>query len=77
VYVKTAETGQGVFEMEFAQSAAERQQLMPVVEWIESLPVKVDPRIPQPRPSVLASIPGRADLRVITTSIPAFLTKAS
>jgi len=50
---------------------------MPVVEWIESLPVKVDPRIPQPRPSVLASIPGRADLRVITTSIPAFLTKAS
>jgi chromosome partitioning protein len=77
VYLKTAETGVGVFEMEFAQSAAERQQLMPVVEWIESLPVKVDPRIPQPRPSVLGSIPGRADLRVITTSIPAFLTKAS
>jgi len=76
VYLKSAETGTGVFEMEFAQSAAERQQLTPIVEWIEAQQVKVDPRIPQPRPSVLASIPGR-DLRVVTKSIPAFLTKAS
>ena len=77
VYLKSAETGLGVFEMEFAQSAAERQQLMPIAEWIETLPVKVDPRIPQPRPSVLASIPGRGALSVVTKSIPAFLTKAS
>lgn len=77
VYLKSAETGLGVFEMEFAQSAAERQQLMPLAEWIETLPVAVDPRIPQPRPSVLASIPGRGELRVVTKSIPAFLTKAS
>ena len=63
--------------MEFAQSAAERQQLMPIVEWIEAPQLSVDPKIPQPRPSVLASIPGRTDLRVVTKSIPAFLTKAS
>jgi len=77
VYLKSAETGIGVFEMEFAQSAAERQQLMPIVEWIESPQIKLDPRVPQPRPSILASIPGRNDLRVVTKSIPAFLTKAS
>ena len=77
VYLKSAETGMGVFEMEFAQSAAERQQLMPILEWIEVPQVKVDPRIPQPRPSVLASIPGRGALSVVTKSIPAFLTKAS
>jgi hypothetical protein len=49
---------------------------MPIVEWIETPQIKVDPKIPQARPSVLASIPGR-DLRVVTSSIPAFLTKAS
>jgi hypothetical protein len=62
--------------MEFAQSAAERQQLMPIVEWMETPQIRLDPKIPQPRPSVLASLPGR-DLRVVTSSIPAFLTKAS
>src|SRR3954471_4684877 len=77
VYLKSAETGVGVFEMEFAQSAAERQQLMPIIEWVETPQIKLDPRIAQPRPSILASIPGRNDLRVVTKSIPAFLTKAS
>src|SRR3954471_9774973 len=67
VYLKSAETGTGVFEMEFAQSAAERQQLAPIVDWMEAPQVKVDPRIPQARPSILASIPGR-DLRVVTKS---------
>jgi len=77
VYLKSAETGVGVFEMEFAQSAAERQQLMPIVEWMESPQIRLDPKLAQPRPSVLAAIPGRNDLRVVTSSIPAFLTKAS
>ena len=76
VYLKSAETGIGVFEMEFAQSAAERQQLMPIVEWMETPQIRLEPKILQPRPSVLASVPGR-DLRVVTSSIPAFLTKAS
>ena len=63
--------------MDFAQSAAERQQLMPIVEWMESPQIRLDPKLAQPRPSVLAAIPGRNDLRVVTSSIPAFLTKAS
>ena len=77
VYLKSAETGVGVFEMEFAQSAAERQQLMPIVEWIETPQIKLEPKLPQARPSMLASIPGRGALSVVTKSIPAFLTKAS
>jgi chromosome partitioning protein len=77
LYVKSAEAGMGVFEMEFAQSAAERQQLLPLAEWIEAPQTRVDPRVPQPRPSMLASMPNRTELRVVTKSIPAFLTKAS
>jgi chromosome partitioning protein len=76
-YVKSAESGIGVFEMEFAQSASERQQYMPVIEWIESGPMKIEPA-PQVRPSLIASIPGRGDLRVVgTKSIPGFLSKSS
>jgi len=76
-YVKSAETGMGVFEMDFAQSAPERQQLMPIAEWVEVPQVRVDPKIPAPRPSILATLPGRNDLRVVgsTKSIPAFLVK--
>lgn len=75
-YVKSAETGIGIFEMDFAQSAAERQQFMPLVEWIEGPEIRLDPKV-QPRPSFVASIPGRSELRVVSKSIPAFLTKAS
>ncbi len=49
---------------------------MPIVEWMETPQIRLEPKILQPRPSVLASVPGR-DLRVVTSSIPAFLTKAS
>jgi len=77
MYVKSAESGMGVFEMEFAHSAAERQQLMPIAEWIEAPQAQADTRIPAPRPSILASLPGRNDLRVVGSakSIPAFLVK--
>jgi chromosome partitioning protein len=34
VYVKAAETGIGIFEMEPHQTLAERRQLMPLVEWV-------------------------------------------
>src|SRR5262245_15671517 len=34
VYVRAAETGVGVFEMEAAEAGAERAELMPIVEWI-------------------------------------------
>lgn len=35
VYVDAAETGTGIFEMELAASAAEREQFMPIVEWVD------------------------------------------
>lgn len=34
-FVKAAETGVGIFEMDAAASAAEREQFMPIVEWVE------------------------------------------
>ncbi|TAK84251.1 MAG: ParA family protein [Betaproteobacteria bacterium] len=35
VYVKAAETGLGLFEMDLALSVAERKQFMPLAEWVE------------------------------------------
>jgi hypothetical protein len=56
VYLKAAETGLGIFEMDFAASAAERQQFLPVVEWVESEPLFVaKPAAPLTRP-VLHSV---------------------
>jgi len=34
-FLKAAETGMGIFEMEFSLSFAEREQFTPIVEWIE------------------------------------------
>ena len=71
-FVAAAETGVGVFEMEFAASAAERQQFTPIVEWIETPKLIVDPKAPSLLPFHPAiSVPGRAGLRVVTKSIPA------
>jgi chromosome partitioning protein len=56
VYLRAAETGLGVFEMDFAASASERQQFVPIVEWVESEPLSVTkPVAPVARP-VLASV---------------------
>ena len=35
VYVEAAESGTGIFEMDAAVSAAEREQFMPIVEWVD------------------------------------------
>ena len=48
VYLKAAETGAGIFEMDFALSAAERQQFQPIVEWVESEPLFVAKPAPVP-----------------------------
>ena len=34
-YVQAAETGAGIFEMDPSASAAEREQFMPIVEWVD------------------------------------------
>jgi chromosome partitioning protein len=39
VYLNAAENGVGIFEMDFAVSAAERSQFQPIVEWVDRLPV--------------------------------------
>jgi chromosome partitioning protein len=67
VYVGAAESGMGVFEMEFAASVAERQQFLPIAEWVEMRGVAAEPKAP-PAPAFhhLVSVPGRASLRVIS-----------
>ena len=34
VFLRAAESGAGIFEMDPGQSAAERKQFLPIVEWI-------------------------------------------
>lgn len=71
-FVSAAETGVGVFEMEFAASAVERQQFMPVCEWIETPKLMVESKAPSLLPFHPAiSVPGRAGLRVVTKNLPA------
>jgi chromosome partitioning protein len=66
VYLSAAERGLGIFEMEFAASATERQQFMPIAEWIEMRGVAAEAKAPAaPAFHPLASLPGRATLRVI------------
>ena len=73
VYVAAAESGVGVFEMEFAASVAERQHFMPIVEWLETPKVVVDPMAPSLLPVRAAiSVPGRSGLlRIVTKGLPA------
>jgi len=60
VYLKAAETGTGIFEMDFASSALERQQFQPIVDWVESEPLFVaKPAVPAARPA-LHSVSGPA-----------------
>jgi chromosome partitioning protein len=35
VYVEAAESGAGIFELDASASAAEREQFMPIVEWVD------------------------------------------
>jgi chromosome partitioning protein len=39
-FVKAAETGSGIFEMEPGFSAAECRQFLPIVEWVTGQPVR-------------------------------------
>src|SRR5688572_8633956 len=69
VYVTAAESGTGVFEMEFAASVSERQQFMPVAEWIDDRKLIVEPKAPSLLPFHPAiSVPSRAGLRIISAS---------
>jgi chromosome partitioning protein len=71
VYVTAAESGVGVFEMEFAASATERQQFMPIVEWLETPRIIVDSRTPSLLPVHPAiSVPTRTGaLRIVPKTL--------
>jgi chromosome partitioning protein len=43
-YVKAAETGVGVFEMDDSAAAAEREQFMPIVKWVDTKSVEAEPK---------------------------------
>src|SRR5262245_24957029 len=79
VFLQAAETGSGIFEMDFAVSVAERQQFQPIIEWVDSVAAP-QPAVETPAlsPSVRkASVLG-AGLRVVNSSIssiPNFLRR--
>ncbi len=54
VYLKAAELGLGIFEMDFSMSFAEREQFAPIVQWVDNQ---------QPAPA-------RADEKVIELPLP-------
>jgi chromosome partitioning protein len=69
VFVSAAEAGLGIFELDFAVSAAERGQFQPIAEWVDRVPVNSGAR---PVPMV-ASAASRSGLRVVpslTSSTP-------
>ena len=69
VFVNAAESGVGIFEMDFAVSAAERAQFLPIAEWVDRVPV-----VPAVRPLPAIAMAARSGLRVVgpTTSHPGF-----
>jgi chromosome partitioning protein len=69
VFVTAAESGLGIFEMDFALTATERQQFLPIVEWVDRVPVTPADRI------LIAAAASRPGLRVvgnILSSRPSF-----
>ena len=67
VYLNAAESGIGIFEMDFAVSSAERQQFLPIAEWVDSRQLILEAKTPAlARPATQA--PVRPGLRLIGTS---------
>jgi chromosome partitioning protein len=70
VFLTAAETGVGIFEMEFADSAAERGQFLPIAEWVDRVSV---PAAARSVPFVAsATRPGLRVVGSITSSQPGF-----
>jgi len=52
-YIHAAETGLGVFEMDGAATIAERQELMPILRWLNGqFPDRFQSRLEQDAPSL-------------------------
>jgi chromosome partitioning protein len=62
VFVTAAETGLGIYEMDFAASAAERGQFQPIVEWVDRIPVT-----PARAAPMVATAASRSGFRVVSS----------
>jgi len=60
VFVTAAESGIGIFEMDFAVSAAERGQFQPIAEWVDRVPATPALAVP-----LVATAASRSGLRVV------------
>jgi chromosome partitioning protein len=67
VFLAAAESGVGIFEMDFTVAAAERGQFQPIAEWVDREPVAA----PTLRPSSLVLAVTRPGLRVVS-SVPGY-----
>ena len=65
VFLAAAESGLGIFELDFALSAAERGQFQPIAEWVDRQPAAAA----VPRSPSLVSAVTRSGLRVVS-SVP-------
>lgn len=72
VFVSAAEAGLGVCEMDFTASATERQQFLPIAQWVQTRAANSEQKAPAMAPfHPAASIPGRGSLRIIGKGFPA------
>ena len=53
MFLRSAESGLGIFELDENLSLSERKQFLPVVEWVEDRPV---PQAPPARDGVVYSL---------------------
>jgi len=72
VFINAAEGGLGIFEMDFAVSAAERQQFQPIIEWVDRLPAAQPARVAVAA-GATASRPGLRVIGSLTATQPGFL----
>jgi len=63
VFVTAAESGIGIFEMDFAVSAAERGQFQPIAEWVDRVPVTATRAVP-----LVATASRSGGLRVVSSA---------
>jgi chromosome partitioning protein len=66
IFLAAAEAGLGIFEMDFAASAAERGQFQPIAEWVDRQPAAAAAL----RPSLVSAVT-RSGLRVVS-SVPGY-----
>ena len=73
-FLKSAETGVGIFEADVVETAQERAQFLPVAEWAHAVPLVVASRVqapPLPARTLILPTTSRPALRIIGKGIVA------